>query len=122
MKFVHSINGLSKVSFTTTKQVNPVTNEFTGLDIDNWEDISHSAAKGLEELQTRMAAVEKLVGDLVGEGKLLELLKFMDEREARPEKPEKETPPAGKPLSRIKKSTRGRKPGKAKAVTEEAQP
>jgi hypothetical protein len=112
MKIIHSITGLSKISFTTTKQINPVTGAPTGIEIDNWEDIPHSTAIGLEELQTRMAAVETMVEQVVGEGKLLELIKFIEKREAIPEKPEKEPIPPGKPLSRISKPKRG--PKKAK--------
>ena len=74
MKLEHSINALSRVSFTTRKAINPATGEPSGVEIDNWAAISHSAAKGLDELQRRLDRLESTVGKLFDEGKVIEML------------------------------------------------
>jgi len=112
MKFEHSISGISRVSFSTREQINPVTNTPTGVLQENWEEIPHATAMGLEELQKRMEALEALVGNAGTGAGILELAKFVDSQEKKPQKPPKEAPPPGKPLSKIPKGKRGPKPKK----------
>jgi hypothetical protein len=111
MKLEHSINGLSKVSFSSVEVINPVTGLPTGVIKENWEDISHSAAKGLDELQQRIQKLEEIMQKGMDEGTLLRLFKFDAEQKAKPEKPPKEEVPPGKPLSRIAKPKREPKTG-----------
>ena len=112
MKIRHTIHGLSTVSFTSTPQKNPSNGELTGVVLDNWEEIQHSAAMGLEELQNRIERIEKLLSQTHAEEKIVALLEQVDTIAKKQQKPPKEPPPPGVPLSHVR---RGPKKGKAKA-------
>ena len=112
MKFEHSINALSRVSFSTRKQINPATNEPTGVLLDNWEDISHSAAKGLEELQDRIELLESAIEQIGGVDKMLAIFEWVARAQEKKDlKPPKEEPPEGLPLDQARK--KGGRPKKA---------
>ena len=51
VKFQRTIHGLFTVSFKTVNQINPATNEPTGVVLDSWQEIQAASAMGLEELQ-----------------------------------------------------------------------
>jgi hypothetical protein len=111
MKLEHSINAISRVSFSTRAQINPVTNEPTGAVSDNWEDISHAAAKGLEELQNRIVALEEAFEKVLGADKIEALLEFIAKTQDKRDRIPKEAPPEGLPLAQAKK--KGGRPKKA---------
>jgi len=118
MKIKTSITGISQVSFSTRPQINPVTNQPTGIEQENWEDIPHSVALGFQELQNRIEALEKLIEPAVSGAGILELAEFVAGQDKKPKKPPKEAPPPGKPLSKIKPAKRGPKPKTPEATDE----
>jgi hypothetical protein len=104
MKLEHSINALSRVSFSTRQLINPVTNEPTGVVQDCWEDISHSCAKGLEELQNRLDAIDEALAKIGGVDKMLAIFEWVARQEEKKDlKPPKDLPPEGLPLAQAKK-------------------
>jgi hypothetical protein len=113
VKLEHSINALSRVSFTTRKVINPVTNEPTGQEIDNWEDIPHSTAKGLEELQNRINKIDEALAQVGGVDKMLAIFEWVAKQEEKKGlKPPKEEPA---PMLSIEKAKS--KGGRPKKVT-----
>ena len=99
MKFQHTIHGLSTVSFSTRDQINPVTGQPTGVVIDNWEEISGAAARGLEEIQNRIIALEELIKKMGLEDNIVKLLEATDILLSKDDEGE---PPAGVPVEQIK--------------------
>ena len=93
MKFKHSINAISLISFTSRKVQNPVTGEDTGQEIDNWEDIPHSTAKGLEELQNRINKIDEALAQVGGVDKMLAIFEWVAKQEEKKGlKPPKDEP------------------------------
>jgi hypothetical protein len=111
VKFEHSINALSRVSFSARDQINPVTGQPTGVVIDNWEDISHPAAKGLDELQKRIDRLDEIFGQIGGADKMLAIFEYIaKDLEKKALKPPKEDPPPG--ISIEKAKNKGGRPKK----------
>ena len=109
MKFQRTIHGLFTVSFKTVNQINPATNEPTGVVLDSWQEIQAASAMGLEELQNRIDKIEKVLGNTLTEEKIVLLLEVVDKMTKQKDKPPKEIPPPGVPLSKVKKGGRPKK-------------
>ena len=111
MKLEHNINKLSKVSFTSRQHVDmlglPVNkpNGEPQMD-DSWEEIPHVTAKGFEELQNRIMVLEAKVEEVLGGDKIVDLLEKLAKMKDTSDKPPKEAPPPGVPLSKVKKGGR----------------
>ena len=112
MKFRHTIHGLSTVSFTSTPQKNPTNGELTGVILDNWEEIQHSAAMGLEELQSRVGKLEEVLARLYKETDVLTLLDKAVKMQDKIEKPPREPAPPGKSLAQVLEKKTGGRPKK----------
>ena len=107
MKLQHSINKLSKVSFTSRPHVDmmglPVNKPNGEPQMDDaWEEVSNVVAKGFEELQDRIIALETKVEEVLGGDKIVDLLEKLAKMKDTSDKPPKELPKPGVPLSRIK--------------------
>jgi hypothetical protein len=113
MKIQHDLNKLAKVSFSTIPKFNPMVGEpildGKGNQVyeDEWLEIPSAVARSLEELQDRIAKLEKLTEQFIGEDKIIALLEAVDRKSKVKEKAPVEPPPPGIPLSKVKK---GRKP------------
>jgi len=112
VKFRHSPNSLSAVSFVTQEQKNPFTQELTGVKIDKWEEIPHTVAQGLEELQDRLDKLEAVFSQIGGADKMLAIFEWMAKAEEKKGlKPPKEEPAPMLPIDQAKK--KGGRPKKA---------
>ena len=112
MKLEHSINALSKVSFTSRPMFNPL-GEPTGMMIDTWEDIPHSTAKGLEELQNRIIALEEKLESLYSEKGIIRIMEQAKAQGEKPEPPKKQLP-RGESLESVK--SKGGRPKKVESA------
>jgi hypothetical protein len=101
MKIEHNINKLSKVSFSSRPQLD-ARGEPLDIMVESWEEISHTTAKALDELQNRINDLEAKVDAVLGGDKIIDLMEKLSKMKDTSDKPPKEPVPLGVPLSRIK--------------------
>lgn len=102
MKIEHNINKLSKVSFTSRPHLD-MQGQSTGQMVDIWEEVPNVTAKGFDELQGRIAALEKKLEDVLAGDKIVDLMEKLSRMKDTREKPPKEPPKPGIPLSKLKR-------------------
>ena len=114
MKFRHTIHGLYEVSFTSVEQINPSTNEPTGVVLDQWREIQAASAIGLEELLERIDTLEARIEMLFSEKGIIQIMQRAKAQAEQPE-PQKKELPRGESLNSVLAKSKGGRPKKAEA-------